>query len=88
MEKFHKLQVKRKRTNSRQEIEEHIPKSEILLEDMDLEVDIENIHFPNDEERVPENVQSVAELAIQDKEFSKEESFSIHNALFDKDLRK
>ena len=37
---------------------------------MDLEVDIENIHFLDDEERVSEIVHSVAELAIQDKEFS------------------
>jgi hypothetical protein len=88
LEKSHKLQVKRKRTNSQQEIEEHIPESEIHLEDMDLEVDIENIQFPDDEERVQENIQSVAELAIQDEEFSEEESFSIHNALFDKDSRK
>ena len=48
LEKSHKLHVKRKRNNSQQEFEEHIPKSEIPLEDMDLEVDIENIHFLDD----------------------------------------
>jgi hypothetical protein len=50
LEKSHKLQVKRKRINSQQEIEEHILESEIHLEDMDLEVDIENIQFLDDDE--------------------------------------
>jgi hypothetical protein len=88
LEKSHKLQVKIKRSNSLQENEEHIPKTEIPLEDMDLEVDIENIHFLDDEERVPENVQFMVELAIQDEEFSEEEYVFVHNSLFDKYSRK
>jgi uncharacterized protein YabE (DUF348 family) len=79
LEKNHKLQVKIKRINSEQEIEENILESEIHLEDMDLEVDVENINFPGEE-----NIQPVTELTIQEEEFSKEESFSICNALFDK----
>jgi hypothetical protein len=34
------------------------------------------------------NIQYVVELTIQDKEFFEEQSYSIHNALFDKDSRK
>jgi hypothetical protein len=57
LEKSQKLQVKRKRTNSQQEIEEKVYESEIHPEDMDLEVDIENIHFLDDE-----NIQPLTEL--------------------------
>jgi hypothetical protein len=64
LEKSHKLQVKRKRTDSQQEIEEKIPESEIHLEDMDLQVDIESIQFPDVEEQVHENIQPVAELVV------------------------
>jgi hypothetical protein len=88
LEKYHKLQVKRKRTNSQQEIEEHIIEREIHLDDMDLEVYIEHIQFPDDEERVQENIQPVFKLAMQDEEFLEEESFSVHNTLFDKDSGK
>jgi hypothetical protein len=52
LENPHKLKVKRKRTNSQQEGEEqNIPENNISLEDMDLDVDIENIWFPDEEER-------------------------------------
>jgi hypothetical protein len=43
LEKYHKLQVKRKQTNAQQEVEQHIPEIEGYLEYMDLEIDIENI---------------------------------------------
>jgi hypothetical protein len=42
---------------------------------MDLDVDIENIQFPDDEEHTQENVQCVA-LVVQDEVFSDEETFS------------
>jgi hypothetical protein len=35
-------------------------KNDILLDDMDLDVDIENIQFPYEEECTQENVQFVA----------------------------
>jgi hypothetical protein len=54
---------------------------------MDLDVDIENIWFPDDEEHTQENVQSVA-LVVQDEVFSDEETFSVHNVLFDKSSKK
>jgi hypothetical protein len=44
--------------------------------------------FPDEEERVQENTQLVVELAIQDEVFSDEETFSVHNALFDKSSKK
>jgi hypothetical protein len=55
---------------------------------MDLDVDIKNIWFPNEEERVQENTQFTVELAIQNEVFSNEETFSVHNALFDKSSKK
>jgi hypothetical protein len=55
---------------------------------MDLDVDIKNIWFPDEEERVQENTQFVVELAIQNEVFSDEETFSVHNALFDKSSKK
>jgi hypothetical protein len=51
LENPHKLQVKRKRVNSQKEGEEKdVIEDDILLDDMDLDVDIENIRFPDDEE--------------------------------------
>jgi hypothetical protein len=67
LEKSHKLQVKRKRVNSQQEIEQHIPENEISLEDMDLDVDIENIHFPDDEQRLQERKQVTVEVLSKKK---------------------
>jgi len=49
---------------------------------MDLDVDIENIQFIDDEEYTQVNVQSVA-LDVQYEVFSDEETFSMHNVLFD-----
>jgi hypothetical protein len=51
---------------------------------MDLDVDIENIRCPDEEEHAKENIQFVVSLVVQDEVFSHEETFSIHNALFDK----
>jgi len=44
---------------------------------MDLEVDLENIHFPDEEQRLQESQQVTAELATQEEDFSEEESFAI-----------
>jgi hypothetical protein len=43
---------------------------------VDLEVDIENIHFPDEEKMLQESQQVVVELATQEEYFSEEESFS------------
>jgi hypothetical protein len=88
LENPHRLKVKRKRTSSQQEEEEHIPGNEIPLEDIILDVDIKNIRFPDEEERVQENTQLLVELVIQDEVFSDEETFSVHYALFDKSSKK
>jgi hypothetical protein len=63
LEWSHKLQVKRKRQNSQQEVEQHVPENEIILEDMDLDMDIENIQFPDDEQRLQESKEIAAEIA-------------------------
>jgi len=48
LEHPHKLKIKRKRTNSQQEREEtQSPKNDLLLDNMELDVDIGNISFPN-----------------------------------------
>ena len=47
-------------------------KNDISLEDMVLDVDIKNIWFPDEEERVQENTQLAIELTIQDEVFSDE----------------
>jgi hypothetical protein len=62
-------------------------KNDISLEDMVLDVDIENIQFPDEEGRVQENTQLAAELAIHNEVLS-DETFSLHNALFDKSSKK
>jgi len=73
LENPHKLKVKRKRTNSQQEGEEqNIPENNISLEYMDLDVYIENIWFPDEEEHIQENMQFVVELVIHDEIFSDE----------------
>jgi hypothetical protein len=65
LENPHKLKVKRKRTNSQQEGDEtHAQEDDLLLDNMDLDVDIENITFPDVEVSARENVQPVSTLMI------------------------
>jgi hypothetical protein len=51
---------------------------------MDLDVDIENIEFPDDERRILPG----KELIVQENIFDEEESLTLHNASFDKELKK
>jgi hypothetical protein len=55
---------------------------------MDLDVDIENITFPDVEVSARENVHPVSALMIQDETFSDEEMFVVQNASFDKESKK
>jgi len=55
---------------------------------MDLDVDIENIEFPDDEKILQERREVAVELETQEHAFSEEESFTVHNALFDKSIKK
>ena len=55
---------------------------------MDLDVDIENITFPYDEETSREDVQHIYTLMVQDEIFSDEETFVVQNESFDKESRK
>jgi hypothetical protein len=89
LENPHKLKVKRKRTNSQQEGDEtHALEDDLLLDNMDLDVDIENITFPDVEVSARENVHPVSALMIQDETFSDEETFVVQNASFDKESKK
>jgi len=48
LENPHKIKIKRKRTNSQQGGgEKHAQENDLLLDNMDLDVDIENITFPD-----------------------------------------
>jgi hypothetical protein len=89
MENPHKIQVRRKRKVPRQEETEQRVygnyTNNLSLEDMDLQVHIENIHFPDEEQRLQESQQTTNEIDAQEEDFSEEESFTIQNALFDKD---
>jgi hypothetical protein len=57
-------------------VEQIISENDISLEDMDLKVDIENTHFPDEEQRLQESQQVPAELTTQEEDFSEEESFA------------
>jgi hypothetical protein len=54
IEKPHKLQIisKRKRKNNQHEVEEVMHDEDSLLEDMELDANIEDIKFPNNEHKV------------------------------------
>ena len=52
LNKSHKLQVKIKRQFTQQEEENIIHKGEGMLQDMDLDINIEDIDFPDDEQRL------------------------------------
>jgi hypothetical protein len=43
---------KRKRQNNQHESEEYIPEDDVLLQDMELDTNIEDIEFPDDEQRI------------------------------------
>jgi hypothetical protein len=90
LERPHKLTInsKRKRQTNQQEVDEVIPEDEYALEDMDLDVNIEDIEFLDEEQRIQESKEVAAELATQEPIFFEEESLTLHSALFDKDSKK
>ena len=81
MENPHKIQVRKKRKIAPQEeAEQQVSENDtnnLSLEDMDLEVDIENIHFPDEEQRLQKTQQIAVEIATQEEYFLEEESFTI-----------
>jgi hypothetical protein len=88
IERPHKLPVnKRKRQiNQVQEVEKSILGEEVLLEDMELDENIEDIEFPDDEHRAQQSREVVEELATPEPAFYEEDSLTLHSALFDKVL--
>jgi hypothetical protein len=55
---------------------------------MDLDVNIEDIEFPDEEQRIQESREVVAELATQEPIIFEEESLTLHSALFNKVSKK
>jgi hypothetical protein len=92
MENPHKISVRKKREIPLQEEErQQVLENDInnlSLEDMDVEVDIENIQFSKEEQRLQETQQIASEVATHEEHFSEDESFTIHNVIFDKNSRK
>jgi hypothetical protein len=57
--------IKEKGKNSQQESEEYIPEDDVLLQDMELDANIEDIEFPDDEQRIqPEKEVVVQETCL------------------------
>jgi hypothetical protein len=90
IERPHKIPVtsKRKRKINKEGTNEFEPEDEISLEDMDLDANIEDIEFPDEEQRVQERRQVATELATQEAIIFEEEPITLHNDLFDKDSKK
>ena len=79
---------KRKRQTNKEGGSEVIPEEEIVLEDMDLDVNIVDIEFPDEEQRIKESKEITAEFATQEPILFEEESLTLHNVLFDKSSKK
>jgi hypothetical protein len=65
-----------------------MPKEEIVLEYMDLDVNIEDIEFLDEEQRIQECIEVALELDTHEPIGFKEESLTMHSAMFDKSSRK
>jgi hypothetical protein len=62
LEWSHKIRAKIKRQSTQQEVEKLVHKDEVFLEDVDMDVDIEIIEFPNDEQILQESREVVTPL--------------------------
>jgi hypothetical protein len=69
-------------------VEKLVPKDEVFLEDMDLDVDIENIDFPDNEKRLQDRREVASEIETQEQSSSEDELFTLKNDLFDKISKK
>jgi len=52
----------------------------MLLDDMDLNVDIDIINFPDEQDLDTENVPRISTLVVEDEIFYDEETFVVQNA--------
>jgi hypothetical protein len=77
-----KRKIKKSRGN------EGAPEEEIVLGDMDLDVNIEDIEFSDEEHRIQESGEVASKLLTQDPILFEEESLTLHSTLFDKSLKK
>jgi hypothetical protein len=90
LENPHKLPIasKRKRGTNKEGESEDIPGDEIVPEDMELDVNIEEIEFAGEEQRLEESKTIAKELATQEPIIFEEESLTLHHATFNKNSRK
>ena len=67
MEKTHKLPItsKRKRGTNKERESEDIPRNEIVPKDMELDVNVKEVEFADEEQRLQESRTIARELAIQ-----------------------
>jgi hypothetical protein len=86
----HKIPVisKSKRGKNKEGDIEGMPKEEIVLEYMDLDVNIEDIEFLDEEQRIQECIEVALELDTYEPIVFEEESLTMHSAMFDKSSRK
>jgi hypothetical protein len=90
LERPHKLSVtsERKRQTHREGGNEGAPEDEIVLEDMELDVNIEDIECPDEEQRIQERREVATSLDTQEPIIFEEESLTLHSAMFDKYSKK
>jgi len=79
---------RRKRQTNKEGGSEGAPEEYFFLEDMDLDVNIEDIEFINEEQQIWESREIIGELAKQETILFLEESLTLHNALFEKSSKK
>jgi hypothetical protein len=79
---------KRKRQTNNEGGSSVVPEDQIVLEDMDLDANIGDIEFPDEEQKIKERKQVATELARQESIQFEEESLTLHSALLDKNSKK
>jgi len=65
-----------------------MPEEKIVLEYMDLDVNIEDVEFLDEEKRIQECIEVALELDTHETIVFEEESLTMHSAMFDKSSRK
>jgi hypothetical protein len=79
---------KRKRGTSKDGESDDIPGEEIVPKDMELDVNVEEIEFADEEQMIQESRMISRELSTQEPIIFEEESLTLHHATFNKSSRK
>jgi hypothetical protein len=82
------ISSKRKRGTNKEGENEDIHGNEIVLEYMELDVNVEEIEFAGEEQRLQERRTIARELVTQEPIIFEEESLTLHRATFNKNSRK